>query len=262
VELKQFCRQFELMADKETESLIEIGLGYEPVKRELNMDRRQFCWGLMGSGVALSLAAESAEAAPPFAASPVQKIRWNYSLKAAHRIAIEQDKPLLIVFGASWCTFCHKLERETLGDKRITAVIERDFIPVHLDFDRDAKVAKILEVERLPCTVILSPQADLLAKHEGYAQYKDYSQTLQTALQKQAEIQQVQAETFLVVKPLADDSTGPCRMISSTRIGSRCDCVKTSHFGFSAIRVEKCGGDLRAGLSAGSGDPRRTVRAN
>ncbi len=157
------------------------------------MDRRHFCLGLLGSGVALNCAAKSAEAAPPFAAPPTQKIRWNYSLKAAHKIAIEQDKPLLIVFGAGWCTFCHKLERETLGDKRITALVERNFIPVHLDFDRDAKIAKILDVERLPCTVILSPQADLLVKHEGYAQFKEYNQSLQTALEKQAEIQQVQA---------------------------------------------------------------------
>ena len=157
------------------------------------MDRRHFCLSLLSSGVALNCSAKLAEAAPPFTVPPTQKIRWNYSLKAAHKIALEQDKPLLIVFGASWCTFCHKLERETLGDKRITALIERDFIPVHLDFDRDAKIAKILEVERLPCTVILSPQADLLLKHEGFAQYKEYNQSLHSALEKQAEIQQVQA---------------------------------------------------------------------
>lgn len=156
------------------------------------MDRRHFCLSLLGSSIALSVSAVSAEAAPPFATPPIQKIRWNYSLKAAHKISIEQDKPLLIVFGASWCTYCHKLERETLGDKRITAIVERDFVPVHLDFDRDGKIAKILEVERLPCTVILSPQADLLMKHEGYAQYKEYNQSLLTALERRSDIQQVQ----------------------------------------------------------------------
>lgn len=155
------------------------------------MDRRRFCLELLGTGAALGGLARFAAAAPPLTGLATQKIRWNHSLKAAHKIAIEQDKPLLIVFGASWCTYCHKLERETLGDKRITAVVERDFIPVHLDYDRDAKIAQILEVEKLPCTVILSPQADLLLKHEGYAEYKEYRQTLQSALDKRAEIQQV-----------------------------------------------------------------------
>lgn len=157
------------------------------------MDRRQFCLELLGTGIALGSVAHVATAAPPSASATKSKIQWHHSLKAAHKLAIEQDKPLLIVFGASWCTYCHKLERETLGDKRITALVERDFIPVHLDFDKDAKVAKILEVERLPCTVILSPQADLLQKHEGYAEFKEYNQTLQAALEKQAEIQQVKS---------------------------------------------------------------------
>lgn len=156
------------------------------------MDRRRFCLELLGAGAVFEGLARHAAAAPPTPSPATQKIRWNHNLKAAHKLAIEQDKPLLIVFGASWCTYCHKLERETLGDKRITAVIERDFIPVHLDFDRDAKVAKILEVERLPCTVILTPQADLLLKYEGYSEYKEYRQTLQSALDKRAEIQQVQ----------------------------------------------------------------------
>lgn len=155
------------------------------------MDRRRFCLELLGTGAALGGLTCVAGATPPFAGQAVQKIQWNHSLKAAHKLAIAQDKPLLIVFGASWCSYCHKLERETLGDKRITAVVERSFIPVHLDFDRDAKVAKILEVERLPCTVILSPQADLLLKHEGYAEYKEYQQTLQSALEKRDAIQQV-----------------------------------------------------------------------
>lgn len=155
------------------------------------MDRRRFCLELLGTGAALEGLARLAAATPPSTEQTAKKIQWNHSLKAAHKLAIEQDKPLLIVFGASWCTYCHKLERETLGDKRITALVERDFIPVHLDFDRDAKVAKILEVERLPCTVVLSPQADLLSKYEGYAEFKEYQQMLQTALDKQAEIQQV-----------------------------------------------------------------------
>ena len=155
------------------------------------MDRRRFCLELLGTGAALGGLTRVAGAAPPSAGQTLQKIQWNHSLKEAHKLAVAQDKPLLIVFGASWCSYCHKLERETLGDKRIVAVVERDFIPVHLDFDRDATVAKILEVERLPCTVILSPQADLLLKHEGYAEYKEYQQTLQSALEKREEIQQV-----------------------------------------------------------------------
>lgn len=154
------------------------------------MDRRSFCMTLLGSGLGLGTLASVASAET--AAVPVQKMKWHKSLKAAHKLAIETDKPLLIVFGASWCHYCHKLERETLADNRLVPVIEREFIPVQLDFERDAKVAKILEVEHLPCTVILSPEADLLQKSEGFKDYKGYVKVLQASLEKRSAIRQVQ----------------------------------------------------------------------
>ncbi|MFO1040781.1 MAG: thioredoxin family protein [Planctomycetaceae bacterium] len=156
------------------------------------MDRREFCVKLMGTSLVLGGLSNGSPAESADPAAPAQKLVWHKTLKAAHKLAIETDKPLLIVFGASWCGFCHKLERETLADKRIVPLIERDFIPVHLDFDRDKKVAKILEVEHLPCTVILSPDADLLQKSEGFTDYKGYIKILQAALEKRATIQQVQ----------------------------------------------------------------------
>ena len=154
------------------------------------MDRRDFCITLLGSGLSLGWFGTALAADP--AGVSVQKLKWHKSLKAAHKLAIETDKPLLIVFGASWCHYCHKLERETLSDKRTVALIERDFIPVQLDFDRDSKVAKILEVEHLPCTVILSPEADLLQKAEGYKDYKSYAKVLQASLEQRTAIRQVQ----------------------------------------------------------------------
>ena len=104
------------------------------------MNRRRFCLELLGVSVVCHTLTPVIQAAPPLAPLATPKLRWFQNLKTAHKLAVQQDKPLLIVFGASWCTFCHKLERETLGDKRMIAAVERDFIPVHLDFDRDAKV--------------------------------------------------------------------------------------------------------------------------
>ena len=118
------------------------------------------------------------------------KIKWYKDLKSAHKVAAESEKPVLIVFGASWCGFCHKLERETLTDQKLVQLVEKEFVAVHLDFDRDEKIAKILDVEKLPCTVILSPEADLLAHEVGFNKPKQYTQILTTALERRAEIQQ------------------------------------------------------------------------
>ena len=158
------------------------------------MDRRSFCHKLVGSGIIAGTMVSLIDAAQiASAATGATKVQWQKSLKAAQKLALQQDKPMMVVFGASWCTFCHKLDRETFADKRIASFIEREFIPVHLDFDKEPKVAKILEVERLPCTVFLTPQADLLLRTEGFANPKDFQTTLTSVLDKRTEIQQVRA---------------------------------------------------------------------
>lgn len=160
------------------------------------MDRRQFCCQLVGSTLVLgSLTNLGLAETPriPLPGSSGTKVKWQKSLKSAQRMAIQQDKPIMIVFGATWCTYCHKLERETLGDRRMAAYVDREFIPVLLDYNKDSKVAEILEVERLPCTIILTPEADLLLKLEGFREPKDYQASLATALDKRAEIQQAKA---------------------------------------------------------------------
>ena len=162
------------------------------------MNRRTACHRMIGSCLALGSISNILQAAPriaPAGTTGTSKLQWQQNLKGAQKLALQQNKPMLIVFGASWCTYCHKLERETLSDRRIVNFIEQEFIPVHLDFDKDAKIAKILEVERLPCTVILTPEADLLLRSEGFAVPKDFQATLSSALEKRSEIQQARATT-------------------------------------------------------------------
>lgn len=156
------------------------------------MDRRAFCHQLIGAGVVAGFWSSLAEAAPAVSAtSGADKVHWQKSLRSAQKMALQQNKPMMIVFGANWCSFCRKLNRETLADKRVAGLIEREFIPVYLDFDKEAKIAKVLEVERLPCTVFLTPQADLLLRTEGYANAKDFQAAMTNALEKKSEIQQV-----------------------------------------------------------------------
>ena len=50
-----------------------------------------------------------------FAANPNgADIGWHGDLNQAHQLSVSTGKPMLIVFHASWCGFCTKLERQTL----------------------------------------------------------------------------------------------------------------------------------------------------
>jgi len=103
------------------------------------------------------------------AAGPKNGLKWQQDIFAGHKESVRTGKPMLLVFGADWCVFCKKLEQTTLAEPEMVKYINQNFVPVHLDADRDKKVASILEVKSLPCTVVLSPDADVLGRIEGFA---------------------------------------------------------------------------------------------
>jgi thiol-disulfide isomerase/thioredoxin len=117
-------------------------------------------------------------------------VAWQSDLKAAQKQSVRTGRPMLIVFGADWCTHCGKFEKNTLGNSTMAGFINREFVAVHLDFDKQQETAEVLEVEALPCTVILSPEADLLGRVVGAKAPKDYWEALQDAKDEQARIRQ------------------------------------------------------------------------
>ena len=127
-------------------------------------------------------------AAEPAGSKPA--VSWQSDLKAAQKQSARTGRPMLIVFGADWCTHCGRFEEKTLNNPTMASYINREFIPVHLDFDKEQKTAEVLEVEALPCTVILSPEADLLGRVVGAKQPKDFWEALQDAKDEQARIRQ------------------------------------------------------------------------
>jgi thioredoxin-like negative regulator of GroEL len=116
----------------------------------------------------------------PAALAP-RAVPWQTDLKKAHELSVATGKPLLIVFGAEWCGFCHKLEQTTLADPAMVEYVSTEFIPVHIDYDKQPRVAQILEVKSLPHTVVLSPEANLLGRIVGFAEATKYRNGLEQA---------------------------------------------------------------------------------
>jgi|SRR5579871_4507955 len=117
------------------------------------------------------------------AAPPSKGVNWQTDLIAAHKLSLKDHRPLLIVFSAQWCTYCRKLDQETFHDARTAEYINANFIPVHLDFDENTKIAEILEVTSLPTSVILSADADLLGTVVKYVKKDEYKKALTAALE-------------------------------------------------------------------------------
>jgi len=121
-------------------------------------------------------------ASSSYAEPPQNGIQWETDLLKAREKAQKTNKPLLIVFGAEWCTFCKKMEQTTLAEKEMVQTINSKFIPVHLDFDDMKPVAKALKVKGIPSSIVLSTEADVLSRKDGFAKSKEYGEVLSKGL--------------------------------------------------------------------------------
>ena len=117
-----------------------------------------------------------------FAEPPKNGIRWETDLLKAREKALKSEKPILIVFGAEWCTFCKKMEQTTLSEKEMVHKINTEFVPVHLDFDKTKPVADALKVKGIPSSIVLSTDAEILSRKDGFAKSKEYGEVLTKGL--------------------------------------------------------------------------------
>jgi len=107
-----------------------------------------------------------------------QKFYWRTDLKSAHEESLLKNQPMLIFISGNQCDHCTRMKNSTLSDPRTIQLLNDKFIPVHLNIDDNKTIARILEVERIPCTVALTPRADLLGRITGYVSTSQYLDAL------------------------------------------------------------------------------------
>jgi thioredoxin-like negative regulator of GroEL len=99
--------------------------------------------------------------------------------EARHSTKLEQ--PVVLVFGATWCTWCHKLESDTLTDPKVMTAAGQ-FLWVKIDIDKEHELAARYGVEGVPVTVVLDKQGRVLGKTAGYMPPAKFVDFLTTSL--------------------------------------------------------------------------------
>jgi len=150
--------------------------------------------GICASAVAKSYSSgnNSQTTQSPKAILKAKGVHWHHDLRAAQRASLATGRPMLIVVGGPKCYYCKKLETDVFANPTVARYINSSFIPVHLDYYKNAREAQILEVKSLPTTVILSPEADLLGSIEGYVNVRQYATILHQAVEYQRSLREEQ----------------------------------------------------------------------
>ncbi len=100
------------------------------------------------------------------AAAPARSIEFHRSIEEARKAA-KVERPTVLLFGATWCTWCRKMETDTLADPKVTQAAGQ-FLWVKIDVDKDQELAARYGVEGVPVAVMIDNQGRVLGAHSGF----------------------------------------------------------------------------------------------
>jgi len=95
------------------------------------------------------------------------KIDWHTYESGMARSKFEKKK-VFLHFYADWCGYCAEMERKTFKDPAVIAALNRNFIPIRVDSDRDKQTASLYRVKGLPDTWFISESGDVIGHRPGY----------------------------------------------------------------------------------------------
>lgn len=124
------------------------------------------------ASAALMLLANTALAEP---------VTWRTDFRQAVRESQATGKPLLIVFTASWCHWCHKMADQTFGNSQISQRVNETYVPVLVDADVEREFYERSGANGLPTILVTSSELKTYRKITGY----------QTPAQLTAELNQI-----------------------------------------------------------------------
>ncbi|MFC4447663.1 DUF255 domain-containing protein [Halorussus aquaticus] len=90
------------------------------------------------------------------------KVEWREWGEAAFEEARETDRPVLLSLSATWCSWCHEMDREAYSNPMVAANVNDSFVPVRVDIDRQPRVRERYNMGGFPSTVFTTPDGDLL----------------------------------------------------------------------------------------------------
>ncbi len=95
------------------------------------------------------------------------KIGWHSYEDGMARSKFEKKKVFLHFF-ADWCAYCVEMERKTFKDPAVVAALNRDFIPIRVDADREKTTTALYRVKGLPDSWFIAETGEVIGHRPGY----------------------------------------------------------------------------------------------
>ena len=129
-----------------------------------------------------NVAAQSVAQPAPAAKSSVD---WINSYRTARKKGTAQERPVFLFVTSEGCSYCKKMERESLKDKTVIKKLRTNFVPARLKLDPESQLARDLKVTMFPTTVIIAPDGKIVDYVRGYMSDEKLTNCISKALKSE-----------------------------------------------------------------------------
>jgi thiol:disulfide interchange protein len=97
---------------------------------------------------------------------PESKIAWRGDFEETLSEAKEKGKPVLLVFGATWCPPCKTMKRNVWPDEEVTQAVEQGYVPMYVDIDEEkhSQLSARYRILGIPAVLVLNAEGEVLQK--------------------------------------------------------------------------------------------------
>ena len=113
-------------------------------------------------------AVEANELLNPLADTGVREVAWNDDIAEGWQQSKRQGLPMLLFVTRDNCYYCTKMKDGTLTSPAVANSVHATFVPVILDGSKPSPLLRELNVRGFPSTFVISPQAVVLDRIDGY----------------------------------------------------------------------------------------------
>jgi thiol:disulfide interchange protein len=110
--------------------------------------------------------------------------QWRTDFSEAEQLASEQDRPIVVYFWTTWCTYCEDYNQYVYSDSEVQAELD-DFVTVAVNLDSDegeyGRLQQQYNANYPPQHVIITPEGEQLVKISGYADREAFLEYLAEA---------------------------------------------------------------------------------
>ena len=105
-------------------------------------------------------------------------IPWNRDVKAAWKLALEHQRPLLLFVTTDGCVHCRRMKQTTFKDRGVVNDLRDRFIVVAVKAKQEPELLRRLKIKSVPTTVIILTNGDVIDSISGFQTPKQLRERL------------------------------------------------------------------------------------